>query len=108
MQIEAPDLTPTEGKLAQAYVETMDFVSRCAQALEDGDWDYLADKACQLRNRAHALEAAADAAKAASPSPRTAAVLSAVTARGSHYRAVELLHPGPFRNPRDGQPSAGK
>ncbi|WP_018588755.1 hypothetical protein [Salinispora arenicola] len=100
LNIEAPDLTPTEGKLAQAYVETMDFVSRCAQALEDGDWDYLADKACQLRNAANALEAAADVAKAATPTPRTAAVLSAVTNRGSTYRAIEVLHPGPFRTAR--------
>lgn len=97
MNLEAPDLTPTEGKLAQAYVETMDFVSRCAQALEDGNWDYLADKACQLRNAANVLEAAADVAKQEKPAPRTAAVLSAVTNRGASYRAVEVLHPGPFR-----------
>lgn len=37
MHIESPDLTSAEGKLAQAYVETMDLVSRCVQALEDGD-----------------------------------------------------------------------
>ena len=85
MHIKALDLTPAEGKLAQAYVETMDFVSRCAQALEDGNWDYLADKACQLRNRAIELERAADAAKAASPQPRAAAVLSAVTALGPQW-----------------------
>jgi hypothetical protein len=97
LNLEAPDLTPTEGKLAQTYVETMDFVSRCAQALEDGDWNYLADKACQLRNAANALEAAADIAKEEKPAPRTAAVLSAVTTRGGSYLAIERLHPGPFR-----------
>jgi hypothetical protein len=30
-------LTPAEGTLAQAYVETLDFVSRCAQALDEGN-----------------------------------------------------------------------
>jgi hypothetical protein len=97
VHIEAPDLTLAEGKLAQAYVETIDFVFRCAQAFEDGNWDYLADKACQLRNRAIELEQAADAAKATSPPPRAAAVLSAVTNRGTSYRAIELLHAGTFR-----------
>jgi hypothetical protein len=89
---EPRDLTPEEGKLAQAYAETMDYVSRCARALEEGHWDYLADKACQLRNHAIELERAADAAKAARPRPQAAAVLAAVTSRGRAYRAVQLLH----------------
>jgi hypothetical protein len=90
--LEPRDLTPPEGKLAQAYVETMDYVSRCAEALEDGNWDYLTDKACQLRNHAIELERAAEAAKAADPPPRTATVLATVVARGRSYRAVQLLH----------------
>lgn len=47
----------------------MDYVSRCAQAIENGDWDYLADKACQPRNHAIELERAADTAKATDPPP---------------------------------------
>ncbi len=65
---EPRDLTLPEGKLAQ---------------------DYLADKACQLRNHAIEFERAAEAA---GPPSRTARVLATVAARGRSYRAVQLLH----------------
>jgi hypothetical protein len=89
------ETTPDEGKLAQTYAETMDFVSRCAQALADGDWHYLSDKTGQLRMRVEELEQAADAAAALErtpQSPRRDVVLAEVIRRGRNYRAVALLH----------------
>jgi hypothetical protein len=89
----ARQVTPVEGRLAQAYTETMDFVSRCAQAIAAGDWDYLADKAGDLRNRVEQLETTAAAAAAAKvPSARADAVLAEVVSRGGSYRAVKALH----------------
>lgn len=89
------ETTPAEGKLAQTYIETMDFVGRCAQALADGDWHYLSDKTGQLRMRVDELEQAADAAAALERTPekpRRDVVLAEVIKRGRSYRAVTLLH----------------
>lgn len=86
-------ITPVEGRLAQAYTETLDFVGRCAQALADGDWYYLSDKAGDLRNRVERLEtAAAEVAAAKVPGGQAAAVLAEVVRRGGSYRAVKALH----------------
>ena len=38
-------LTDVEVRLAEQYVSVLDFVSRCAQAIDGGDWFYLHDKA---------------------------------------------------------------
>ncbi len=93
----AGQVTPVEGRLAQAYTETLDFVGRCAQALADGDWYYLADKAGDLRNRVEQLETAAAEADAANvPSARADVVLAEVVRRGGSYRAVKALHRASF------------
>lgn len=106
---EPVDLTPAEGKLAQAYVEAMDIVGRCAQALADGDWPYLSDKAGQLRMRVEAFEEAADeAALQTSSRPREAVVLAEVAKRGGSYRAVALLHPDTGRRLADATESEGR
>jgi hypothetical protein len=41
-------LTDVGVRLAEQYVSVLDFVSRCAQAIDGGDWFYLYDKASQL------------------------------------------------------------
>ena len=90
-------ITPVEGRLAQAYTETLDFVGRCAQAIAEGNWYYLADKAGDLRNRVEQLEtAAAEADTAKVPSTRAPAVLGEVVRRGASYRAVKALHSASF------------
>ena len=48
-------LTPAEVRLAEQYVRVLDFVSRCAQAVDHGDWFYLYDKAGQLEDAAGRL-----------------------------------------------------
>lgn len=100
------EITPDEGKLAQAYVEAMDLVSRCAEALADGDWRYLSDKTGQLRMRVDDLEQAADTAAALSrgaDKPRRDVVLAEVMRRGRSYRAVQLLHGQPQTTAGDAQ-----
>jgi hypothetical protein len=93
--VSAPGrLTPTEVRLAEQYVWVLDFVSRCAQAVDHGDWFYLYDKASALAEVAERLAAIAHEAYQAPRHPRPAAVRAAVAWFGRHYRAARLLHPG--------------
>jgi len=48
----AEDLTSMETRLAERYVSVLDFVSRCALAVDEGNWHYLWDKAGQLAHAA--------------------------------------------------------
>jgi hypothetical protein len=94
---EPGKLTNTEVRLAEQYVSVLDFVSRCALAIDSGDWFYLWDKAGQLQDAAGRLARIAretcreiDAGK---PWPRKEAMRAAVVHFGRHYRAARLLHP---------------
>src|SRR6266699_4321221 len=89
--------TDAEIRLAERYVRVLDFISRCAQAIEGGDWFYLYDKAAQLNDAASGLARVAgetwEQVSASGPRPRTEAVRVAVAHHGRHYRAGRLLHP---------------
>jgi hypothetical protein len=91
----AEDLTSIEVRLAERYVWVLDFVSRCALAVDEGNWHYLWDKAGQLEDAAGRLRAVASEAAQASGRewPRKRAVVAAVARYGRHYRAGRLLHP---------------
>jgi hypothetical protein len=87
-------LTDAEVRLAEQYVSVLDFVSRCAQAIDGGDWFYLYDdKAGALADEAARLAAIAREAYDAPRRPRAQAVRAAVAWFGRHYRAARLLHP---------------
>jgi hypothetical protein len=91
-------LTPTELRLVEQYVWVLDYVSRCAQGIDHGDWFYLADKAGDLASAAQRLsQLASEAYQAATQGqdPRPQVVRAAVAWQGRHYRAGRLLHPGP-------------
>ncbi len=91
-----PHLTDTEERLAEQYVRVLDFVSRCAQALDEGNWHYLWAKAGQLADAAQQLDTVATQAWTATQAgerPRRDAVRTAVAHYGRHYRAGRLLHP---------------
>lgn len=91
-------LTDYERCLVEDYVSTLDFVSRCAQAIEGGNWHYLWDKAHQLERQAQRLRERAEQVwqeTQAGRRPRTEAVNAAVAYYGRHYRAARLLHPQP-------------
>jgi hypothetical protein len=96
----ADQLTSLEVRLAEQYVSVLDFTSRCAQAVEGGNWYYLADKAAQLHHATgHLVEIASEAERATrqptrrTPRPRPLAVCAAFAHYGRHYRAGRLLHP---------------
>jgi hypothetical protein len=96
-------LTPAELRLVEAYVWTLDFVSRCAVGVERGDWFYLYDKAGELATAAQRLRRLASEAYQASTQgqgPRPQAVRAAVAWQGRHYRAGRLLHPARPRGRR--------
>jgi hypothetical protein len=97
-------LTSTEVRLVEQYVSVLDFLSRCAQAIDGGDWYYLADKAVSLAFQAERLAAiTAEVEQTGRRSgrwPRPEAIRAAVAHHGRHYRAARLLHPDPPRSRR--------
>jgi hypothetical protein len=93
-------LTSIEGRLVEQYVSVLDYVSRCAQAIDGGDWFYLYDKAGALADQAQRLSAIACEAYDAPRRPRVPAVRAAVAWFGRHYRAARLLHPDQPRGRR--------
>ncbi len=92
-----PTPTDAEIRLVEQYVRVLDFVSRCAQAIEDGNWHYLWAKAAQLEDAASGLTRVAretwEQVSADGPRPRLEVVRAEVAHHGRHYRAGRLLHP---------------
>jgi hypothetical protein len=90
-------LTTTEVRLVEQYVGVLDYLSRCAQAVEGDDWFYLYDKSAELALRAERLaELAGELWRAIDQQrrlPRRGAIAAAVAWQGRHYRAARLLHP---------------
>ena len=68
------ELTPIEVRLVEQYVSVLDYLSRCAQAIDHGDWFYLYDEADTLAEHAERLSTLARAAYDAPRRPRTEAV----------------------------------
>jgi hypothetical protein len=93
-------LTNTEVRLVEQYVSVLDYVSRCAQAIDHGDWFYLHDKAGHLADQAQRLSEIAREAYDAPRRPSVQAVRAAVAWFGRHYRAARLLHPDQPRGRR--------
>jgi hypothetical protein len=90
------ELTGTEVRLVEQYLRVLDFVSRCAQAVDTDDWSYLLDKVRQLEYAAEHLTDVAQThwqAIEQGRRPRRGAIAAAVAAGGRHYRAARLLHP---------------
>ena len=89
-------LTGTEVRLVEQYLRVLDFVSRCAQAVDTDDSSYLLDKARQLEYAAEHLTDAAQAhwkAIEQGRRPRRGVIAAAVAVHGRNYRAARLLHP---------------
>jgi hypothetical protein len=102
--------TPSDAeiRLVEQYVRVLDFVSRCAQAIDGGDSFYLADKAAQLQDAASGLARVAgqtrQAVSAGEPRPRPEVVRAEIAHHGRHYRAGRLLHPTePETTPQGGE-----
>src|SRR6266540_5620871 len=89
--------TGAEIRLAEQYVRVLDFVSRCAQAIDGGNWHYLWAKTTQLQDATADLARIADRTweqvSAGGPRPRAEVVRAEVAYQGRHYLAGRLLHP---------------
>jgi hypothetical protein len=96
--------TPTELRLVEQYVSVLDYLSRCAQAIDGGDWYYLADKADALAYQAQRLATITgeieQTGRRSGRWPRPEAIRAAVVHHGRHYRAARLLHPDQPRGRR--------
>jgi hypothetical protein len=97
-------LTTTEVRLVEQYVSVLDYLSRCAQAIDGGDWYYLADKAASLALQARRLAKITgeveQTGRRTGRWPRSEAIRAAVAHHGRHYRAARLLHPDQPRGRR--------
>jgi hypothetical protein len=97
-------LTATEVRLVEPYVSVLDYLSRCAQAIDGGDWYYLADKAASLALQAERLAAVTaeveQTGRRTGRWPRPQAIRAAVAHHGRHERAARLLHPDQPRGRR--------
>jgi hypothetical protein len=102
--------TPTDAevRLVEQYVRVLDFTSRCAQAIEGGNWHYLAGKAAQLQDAASGLARVANRTWGevcdGQPRPRAEVVRAEVAHQGRHYRAGRLLHPDQPTSPGGERP----
>jgi hypothetical protein len=93
-------LTATEVRLVEPYVSVLDYLSRCAQAIDGGDWYYLADKAASLAFQAERLAAVTAEVEQTGRWPRPQAIRAAVAHHGRHERVARLLHPDQPRGRR--------
>src|SRR6266542_101171 len=99
--------TDAEIRLVEQYVRVLDFVSRCAQAIDTGNWHYLWAKTAQLEDAAGGLARVAnqtwEQVSAGRPRPRAEVVRAEVAHQGRHSLAGRLLHPtNPGREATDG------
>ena len=85
--------TPDEARIAERYLAVLADISRCAQAVRDGDWPHLADTADDLCRRAALLAEAAGKLTHTEPGPRGDVVAKLVASRPDSPPAARLLHP---------------
>jgi hypothetical protein len=108
-RLDAPDrsysgssVTPTqpttdETRIAEGYRRTLDDLSRCAQAVRDGDWKQLAQSAEDLARRAGHLAVAAGELRDPATRPRAEVVVDIMNSTGSP--TVRALHPAVSSRP---------
>jgi hypothetical protein len=85
--------TPDEIRIAERYRAVLADISRCAQAVRDGDWPELADTADDLCRRAALLAEAAGKLSHTEPSPRGDVVATLVATHRDAPPAAQVLHP---------------
>jgi hypothetical protein len=84
--------TPDEVRIAERYLSVLADISRCAEAVRDGDWRHLADTADDLCRRA-ALLAEAAGIQHAEAAPGGDVVINMVASGNGSSPAARLLHP---------------
>jgi hypothetical protein len=84
--------TPAELRIAERYLSVLAEISRCAEAVRDGDWRHLADAADDLRRRAALLAEAAGEPDSAKAGPRADVVVNMVVSGSDAPQVARLLH----------------
>lgn len=84
--------TPAEVRVAERYLSVLAEISRCADAVRDGDWRQLADAADDLCRRAALLAEAAGSVERAEAQPRADVVVKMVVSSSDAGQAPRLLH----------------
>ena len=85
--------TPDEARIAERYLAVLADISRCAQAVRDGNWPHLAETADDLCRRAALLAEAAGKLTHTEPGPRGDVVAKLVASHHDSPPAARLLHP---------------
>jgi hypothetical protein len=86
------ELTDAEVRIVERYVSVLDFLSRCAQAIDGDNMHYLWDKSGQLLGAVERLHQELKRT-GGKPKVRRGAVAAGVRYHGRHYQAGRLLHP---------------
>jgi hypothetical protein len=85
--------TPAEVRIAERYLSVLADVSRCAEAVRDGDWRQLAGAADDLCRRAASLAEVAGKLERVEAGPRADVVVNIVVSGGDVPQVARLLHP---------------
>ena len=91
-RVSVTDPTMDELRIAESYQRVLDQLSRCAQAVRDGDWHHLAAVAGDLSRGAVHLGMAAGELRDPGTGPRAEVVLDMVASRNGSP-AARALHP---------------
>jgi hypothetical protein len=92
-QVTVAAQTPDEARIAERYLAVLADISRCAEAVRDGDWSHLADTADDLCRRAALLAEATGKLKHTELSPRGDVVAKLISPHHDSPPAARLLHP---------------
>jgi hypothetical protein len=88
-----PDQTAEESRIAERYLQVLNHLSLCADAVRHGDWDKLEPLARSLSHGAELLAEAARDQSDTTVSPRAAVVIDTVAALGGDCETTRALHP---------------
>jgi hypothetical protein len=91
--VTTPDQSTDEHRIAERYLQVLDHLSRCADAVRHGDWDKLDALARTLARSADQLADAVHEQLEPATSPRAAVVLDIVVELSGNCEAARLLHP---------------
>jgi hypothetical protein len=88
-----PDRNTDERRIAERYLDVLEHLSRCADAVRDGNWDKLDTLARTLARSADQLADVIPERLDAATSPRAAVVLDYVVEHSGTCEAARLIHP---------------
>jgi hypothetical protein len=91
--VTTPDQSSDEQRIAERYLHVLNHLSRCADAVRNGDWDNLDTFARTLARSADQLADAVHEQLDPATSPHAAVVVDIVVERSGDCEVARLLHP---------------